>query len=64
MLLRMASFPAIKTLEDFDFNFNRNISHAKFLESSSLAFLERKENVVLLGPSGVGKSHLSIALEL
>jgi DNA replication protein DnaC len=62
MLLRMAGFPAIKTLDDFDYNFNRSVPRAKILELSSLAFLERKENIILLGPSGVGKSHLAIAL--
>jgi len=62
MLIRMAGFPAIKTLEQFDYNFNRSIPRAKVLELSSLAFLERKENIIFLGPSGVGKSHLAIAL--
>jgi DNA replication protein DnaC len=62
MLLRMASFPVVKTLDNFDYNFNRSISRPKVLELSSLAFLQRKENVIFLGPSGVGKSHLAIAL--
>jgi len=62
MLLRMAGFPVVKTLDNFDYNFNRSIPRAKLLELSSLAFLERKENIILLGPSGVGKSHLAIAL--
>lgn len=62
MLLRMAGFPALKTLDDFDFQFNSCVPRTKLSELSSLAFLDKKENVVLLGPSGVGKSHLSIAL--
>jgi DNA replication protein DnaC len=62
MLLRMAGFPSIKTLDTFDYDFNRCIPRAKVLELSSLAFLERRENIVFLGPSGVGKSHLAIAL--
>jgi DNA replication protein DnaC len=62
MLLQMSGFPAIKTLDQFDYNFNRGISKTKVLELSSLTFLERKENVIFLGPSGVGKSHLSIGL--
>ena len=53
MFIRMASFLAIKTLEQFDYNFNRSIPRAKVLELSSLAFLERKENIIFLGPSGL-----------
>lgn len=62
MLLKMVGFPVIKTLEEFDFNFNRAISKAKLMELASLTFLAKKENLVFLGPSRVGKSHLSIAL--
>lgn len=62
MLLKIAGFPLIKTLENFDFNFNRVIPKTKLMELASLSFLTKKENLVFLGPSGVGKSHLSIAL--
>lgn len=62
MLLQIAGFPLIKTLEDFDFNFNQTIPKAQLIELASLGFLAKKENLVFLGPSGVGKSHLSIAL--
>ena len=62
LLTKMASFPAIKTLDAFDFNFAAGIPKAKIKELASLAFIERQENIILLGPSGVGKTHLAIAL--
>ena len=61
-LTRMACFPALKTLETFDFAFAHGVPKTQILELASLAFVERTENVVLLGPSGVGKTHLAIAL--
>ncbi|RWA52271.1 transposase [Cupriavidus sp. UYMSc13B] len=62
MLTRVAGFPAIKTLEEFDFEFATGVPKAMLLELGSLAFVERAENVVLLGPSGVGKTRLALAL--
>ena len=54
MYTRMAAFPAVKTFEEYDFI--RHRSTAKQLQSlRSLSFIERNENIVLLGPSGVGK---------
>lgn len=62
MLIKLATFPAVKTLEAFDFEAAPGIPKARIQELSGLAFVERRENVILLGPSGVGKSHLAIAL--
>ena len=60
--LHVANFPFIKTLDDFDFNFQPNISKKELLELNSLAFVENKENVIFVGTSGVGKTHLATAL--
>jgi DNA replication protein DnaC len=64
MLTRIAGFPAIKTLEAFDFSFATGAPRQQIQELAGLGFVERAENVVLLGPSGVGKTHLAIAFGL
>lgn len=60
--LHIANFPFIKTFEDFDFSFQPNINKKEILELSSLSFVESKENVIFVGTSGVGKTHLATAL--
>ena len=62
MLTRLAGLPAIKTLDEFDFEFALGVPKALVLELGSPAFVERAENVVLPGPSGVRKTHLAVAL--
>ena len=60
--LLQARFPWVKTLDQFDYNFQPSIDRKVIRELSGLSFVERAENVVLLGPPGVGKTHLAIAL--
>ena len=62
MFARVAGFPAIKTLDGFDFGFAAGVPRRQIHELAGLSFIERAENVVFLGPSGAGKTHLAIAL--
>lgn len=59
---RMAAFPAVKTFEEYDFTFATGAPQKQLQSLRSLSFIERNENIVLLGPSGVGKTHLAIAM--
>lgn len=60
--LAQARLPWVKTLDQFDFAFQPSIDRKVIRHLAGLAFVERAENVVLLGPPGVGKTHLAIAL--
>lgn len=64
MLVKLATLPSVKTLEQFDFEAAAGVPKARVDELAGLAFIERRENVILLGPSGTGKTHLAIALGL
>ncbi len=60
--IKRAKFPLIKTLDGFDFSFQTTVSKEKLNELANLSFIDRKENVIFLGPPGVGKTHLAISL--
>jgi DNA replication protein DnaC len=62
--MRSSRLPAVKTLADFDFSFQPSIKHEQIESLHELGFIERKENVVFLGPPGVGKTHLAISLAI
>ena len=61
--LKVSGIPQNKSLEEFDLSWPKGgLTEKQFNELSTLAFIERKENIVLLGPSGLGKTHLMTAL--
>jgi DNA replication protein DnaC len=60
--VRAARFSQIKTLEDFDFSYQRSIRKEVVTHLGTLDFVDAKDNVIFLGPPGTGKSHLAIAL--
>lgn len=60
--LRQAGFEEEKTLEGFDFSFNPQIPVKKIKQLANCVYIENKENIFLLGPVGVGKSHIAQAL--
>src|ERR1700691_2662670 len=62
--MRSSRLPAIKTLEQFDFAFQPSIQREQLESLHELGFIKRRENVVLLGPPGVGKTHLAISLAI
>jgi DNA replication protein DnaC len=57
-----AKFPQLKTLEMFEFSFQPSVDEKYIRELAHLGFMDKAENIVFLGPPGVGKTHLAIAL--
>jgi DNA replication protein DnaC len=60
--IQMSGFPMKKSMADFDFNFQPSIDKRQIDELCTMRFLENAENVVFLGPPGVGKTHIASAL--
>ena len=61
-LIRTAGFPYNKTFEDFDFTFQPSINRDELTDLKNLRFIDKKENILLMGSSGVGKTHLAISI--
>jgi DNA replication protein DnaC len=62
--MRSSRLPAVKMITDFDFTFQPSIKREQLDSLHDLRFLERRENVIFLGPPGVGKTHLAISLAI
>lgn len=60
--IKSARFPVLKSLDDFDYTFQPSLNRKKLAELSSLRFIDNKENILFLGPPGIGKTHLSTGL--
>jgi len=61
-MVKVAGFPHLKELKDFDFDFQPKINKQQFLDFESLRFLENNSNIILIGNSGVGKTHLATSI--
>lgn len=61
---RKANLPAEKTLNSFDFGFQRSVSKEQMLRLSDMTWVEQAYNVCFLGPPGIGKTHLALALSI
>ena len=61
-IIKAANFPFRKTLEDYDFSFQPSVSENQIRELSNLGFINQHENIIFIGNSGVGKTHLAVAL--
>jgi DNA replication protein DnaC len=62
--MRSSRLPAVKLLSDFDFSFQPSVKREQIDSLATLGFVERRENVIFLGPPGVGKTHLAISLAI
>jgi DNA replication protein DnaC len=60
--LQLAHLPFVKTFDQFDFTFQPSIDERQIRELRTLRFIHEASNVILLGPPGVGKTHLAVAL--
>jgi DNA replication protein DnaC len=62
--LKLSGLPFIKSIDEFDFAFQPKLNRQKVMSLFDLTFIQQKANVILLGPPGVGKTHLAVSLAL
>lgn len=60
--VKVANFPFFKTMSDFNFDFQPSVNKQEMLDLESLRFVEKNENILFVGSSGVGKTHLATAI--
>ncbi|WP_436867127.1 IS21-like element helper ATPase IstB [Bacillus fungorum] len=61
-MVKVGAFPHLKEIDEFDFEFQPSMNRQQILDFVSLRFLEKHENIIFLGPSGIGKSHLATSI--
>lgn len=62
--IKKACFDRLKSVEDYDFDFPNSINKSRILDLATLSFMDKNENLVFIGPPGVGKSHLAVGIGL
>ena len=62
--IKAANFPAVKSLDSFDFKVIPKLNKMQVLELARCEWIERRENVIALGPNGTGKTHVALGLGL
>lgn len=62
--IKISGLPFIKTIDEFDFTFQPNLDRQRVMSLFDMAFIKQKANIIFLGPPGVGKTHLAVALAI
>ena len=60
--LKIANFPFLKTIDDFDFSYQPSINKSQIKDLLTLRFIDENENILFIGSSGVGKTHLAVSI--